>query len=169
MEKILIRDVLVTDAVEVNELMFQSSVGMYQLQGYELYEVEHKFKNRNTAEGIKKTENIIESLSANEKYIVAVAENKIIGLSYAEKEAGQNILRALYVLPDFQQKGVGKLLWQNISEWLGKGRVYLNVLDSNSKALKFYESLGFVPTGNVSTKPGLTPDSELKEVEMVRV
>ncbi len=79
---------------------------------------------------------------------VALEETVIIGFCIVKQDDHENLLQALYVLPDFQSKGVGKHLLQTALDWLGTDKeVMLNVASYNEKAIAFYHAFGFVPNG----------------------
>ncbi|HEX8349940.1 MAG TPA: GNAT family N-acetyltransferase [Hymenobacter sp.] len=76
-------------------------------------------------------------------------------LIYAQQEVGllevtdSFFIQNLLIIPDFQNKGIGTcILKQVMMNALEAGKpVLLNVLKVNSRALKLYESLGFVTSG----------------------
>ena len=87
-------------------------------------------------------------------YFLLYASNRIVGfikVNYAPKskptitEAAE--LEKMYVLPEFKGKGIGNKALKEIIK-LAKERavknLYLDVLDSNTKAFDFYQRLGFV-------------------------
>lgn len=58
---------------------------------------------------------------------------------------------AMYVLDSFQNQGVGKALMEKVileSKMLGICNLFLTVTSINKKAIKLYESLGFVKYGS---------------------
>lgn len=58
-------------------------------------------------------------------------------------------VHAFFIDPDWQRKGIGRLLWQKIVESArAKGLVHLH-LDADPFAVPFYESLGFKTVGEV--------------------
>jgi ribosomal protein S18 acetylase RimI-like enzyme len=57
-------------------------------------------------------------------------------------------LQAIYVLPEYQGRGVGKALWNEIRKNFDpKRKTIVNVAIYNIKAISFYEKLGFKDTG----------------------
>ncbi len=162
-----ISPVKVDDASEIQDVLYRASIGMYQMHGYDLPEIDAHFSTRNSEENISKARRVIESLSSNEMYMVAKYDNHVVGICYAEKEKDRNVLHALYVMPEFQNMGVGRELWNSVRDWLSDNDVYLDVLNMNAKAVGFYESLGFIPTRREIVRPGLTHNSELRDIEMV--
>jgi ribosomal-protein-alanine N-acetyltransferase len=101
---------------------------------------------------------------------VAHSDGVVVGYCIAEKEQTQNRIKALYVLPTQQKKGIGKGLAQAAFAWFGKGKdAYVNVASYNENAIAFYEVLGFVKTdAPVSDEVAELPSSKtIPEIEMV--
>ena len=77
--------------------------------------------------------------------IVAELDSKIVGFGCWDPAGG---ISALYVLQVAQGYGIGRMLMDALLEQLaGCGQVRLQVLESNDKAIGFYEHLGFRLTG----------------------
>lgn len=75
---------------------------------------------------------------------VAKEEQRVIGFCIALKEALNGHVRAIYVLPAHQGRGIGKRLLQASLDWLGDHKpVTLAVATYNTKAIAFYQSFGF--------------------------
>ena len=84
---------------------------------------------------------------------VAIYDGCIVGfISVIE-----NIVGGLFVLPSYQNMGIGKKLITHVKEL--RGSISLDVLKENSKVLKFYEKCGFVPT-----REGICPITNLETV-----
>jgi N-acetylglutamate synthase-like GNAT family acetyltransferase len=62
----------------------------------------------------------LRSLSENERFFVAKEGNRVVGVCSAKKDADKNELQSIYVLPEYQGKGIGKLLWQKAMEFFDK-------------------------------------------------
>jgi ribosomal protein S18 acetylase RimI-like enzyme len=102
---------------------------------------------------------------------VAESETGIVGMCLARKEDEVRHIQALYVLPDEQGQGIGRRLMQMALEWLGADRpVTLGVATYNTRAIAFYERLGFVPSGDPSSFPAPTLPSGvvIPEIEMIK-
>lgn len=99
----------------------------------------------------------LQDQSGDNKTYIAMYGHKIIGFCVGSKTATNNLIRSLYVLPDFQGRGIGRKLLLTIIEWLGSGKdIVLGVASYNKKAQDFYLKLGFTHTGEVKefiTKP----------------
>ena len=76
---------------------------------------------------------------------VAKEEQRVIGFCIALKEALNGHVRAIYVLPAHQGRGIGKRLLQVALDWLGDRKpVTLSVAVYNTRAIAFYRRFGFV-------------------------
>lgn len=77
---------------------------------------------------------------------VALDGEELVGYATAGvNRYGEAELFAIYVLPDYQGRGVGRLLWQAARAFLaatGRDDFILWVLDSNETARRFYERQG---------------------------
>jgi ribosomal protein S18 acetylase RimI-like enzyme len=77
---------------------------------------------------------------------VAVVENTIVGFANFSpvKKEGEVELGAIYLLPNFQGKGIGSALLQaGIVNIEGIREVYINVEKENKKGINFYQAKGF--------------------------
>ena len=54
---------------------------------------------------------------------------------------------AFFVHPDWQRKGVGRLLWVPVLQAAGEQNLEMLHLDADPAAVPFYQSLGFVTVG----------------------
>ena len=77
-------------------------------------------------------------------------------------------LISMWTAPTHRQRGIGRLLVNAVVEWAG-GRnarsLLLMVTSNNESAIRFYERLGFAPTGRTETYPN---DPGVIELEMSR-
>jgi ribosomal protein S18 acetylase RimI-like enzyme len=90
---------------------------------------------------------------------VAVAGDVDVGLVRAAPDLevrGAARLGSLWVAPEARCQGVGAALVETVVEWArseGYEELLLDVSDDNDTAVRFYEALGFVPTGRTSAFP----------------
>ena len=71
-----------------------------------------------------------------------------VGYGAAPGEDGAGEVFALYVLEEYQHRGIGYALMQRaLSELKGCRRVYLWAFKENAKAIRFYERVGFRQDG----------------------
>lgn len=157
-------------AKDIQSLLRESSRSMYINNGYSNEDFRGKFRNQISDEAINKCARNISSLSENDKYVVAKIEGRIVGLCYVEKEPSKNILHAMYILPEYQNQGIGSQLWKNVRGFLDPTKdTFLYVFDSNNNAIEFYKKLGFISTGKTITEDRFTSKEGviISEIEMV--
>ncbi len=78
-------------------------------------------------------------------YRIAKCEDKIVGYAWARKHRDLNELFAIYILSEFQGKGIWKRLIEKIFEYLWKDKpIILQVIWYNTQAISFYQKNGFV-------------------------
>jgi GNAT superfamily N-acetyltransferase len=82
--------------------------------------------------------------------VAAVADGRWVGMARGRLEARLAHLIAVYVQPEWRQRGIGRAVSQAVVEWArqrGASEVVLSVSDWNQGARRVYEAIGFVPTG----------------------
>jgi GNAT superfamily N-acetyltransferase len=89
---------------------------------------------------------------------------------FVDPETERQRLGALYVLPEYQWRGLGGALLSAALEAIGPERdVYLHVASFNIRAIDFYRGRGFVQTGVDTTGSSVTAAGvAIPEFEMVR-
>lgn len=93
------------------------------------------------------TERIVAGLEARGKGWVAEHEGQVVGFSMADRE--ESAIWALFLRPEWEGRGLGRLLLGRAVEWLwgeGCGRVWLTT-EPGSRAEGFYAHLGWTATG----------------------
>lgn len=109
-------------------------------------------KDFDSEEQLQKWETAIEEAGDSKKLWVARQNGRVIGFSVAWKDDDKNELKAIYVLPEFHGKSIGKPLMNAAIEWLGnKKDIVVWVFTHNERAINFYRKQGFVESGNTST------------------
>jgi ribosomal protein S18 acetylase RimI-like enzyme len=100
-------------------------------------------------ERLQKRRDHFESPPKNQKFVVAKDGEKIIGVCSLHREENYNKLSTIYILPEYQGRGIGKQLWEAVVPFLDVEKdTIVKVATYNKKAIAFYERLGFVDTGN---------------------
>ena len=84
---------------------------------------------------------------ANGITLIAEDGDHVVGMVGLGREEGFWVMWKLYVLPEYQAKGVGKALLDAAIEALPEGtdELLLDVLVGNAKAIGFYRKNGFGP------------------------
>ncbi len=75
-------------------------------------------------------------------WLVAEVEGKVVGHLLIENENNYKIIRMLYVLPKYQNLGIGRALL-NLTCAKNEVAIFVDVVAYNQKAIKFYERNGF--------------------------
>ncbi len=148
-----------------------ASKTMYLNCGYSTKDFEDRFNDCMSNESILSCAKNISSLSKNEMCFIAYSHNKPVGLCYAEKTSKNNHIHAIYILPDFQNRGIGRRLWSETQGFLDQTKdTVLNVFSCNVGAIDFYKKLGFIDSGKRIKQKKFESGSgiEIEEMEMIR-
>jgi ribosomal protein S18 acetylase RimI-like enzyme len=79
---------------------------------------------------------------------VAEIKDRIVGyLVYSINESDVVQIHGIYVDGEFHGKGIGSNLIKHVIDRYAGKLCKLRVVESNTRAMKFYEKLGFRPTG----------------------
>lgn len=109
--------------------------------------------------------------STNRKCWIAKDKKKIIGFCIAKKEKDNNELEYIYIyiLPEFQSKGIGKRFMNFALDWLGGEKsIILFGARNNINAINFYKKFGFVlSTENIPPKV-LKGGKKIETIKMIR-
>jgi L-amino acid N-acyltransferase YncA len=103
--------------------------------------------------------------SSKYPWLVAVENEEVKGYAYASKHREREAYRwsvdfGVYVDKDFHQKGIGKMLYQQlkrITAELGYFNAYAGIALPNEKSIRLHETIGFKKIGvyeNVGFKLG---------------
>ena len=107
----------------------------------------------------------MESILKNYPYLVCEAGNRIVGYAYGSKHRERAAYKysadiSVYVAPEYQQRGVGKMLYTKLFELLqeqGIYTVYAGITLPNDKSIGLHKAFGFIDVGvyrNVGYKLG---------------
>ena len=86
------------------------------------------------------------------EFLVADDGTKIAGVASASiTKLNQVKLHQLYILPEFQGRGVGRLLLEEIEgSFIDAREIFLEVEEKNTAAIRFYQKHGFREGGNTT-------------------
>ncbi|MCK9378872.1 MAG: GNAT family N-acetyltransferase [Candidatus Moranbacteria bacterium] len=111
-------------------------------------DIKERFKYSLSENALSKRANEILDKSLDQLFIVAKDEAFVVGVCKVKKNKNYNELEAIYVLPDYQGKGIGKILWNSAKGFFGnKQNIIVSVATYNQQAINFYQKIGFVDTG----------------------
>jgi ribosomal protein S18 acetylase RimI-like enzyme len=174
-ESVIITEAHPEDALGVQEVFYHSWMDVYpnEKEGITREDIEYRFKDSFTDEVVAKRAEKLKSfmVSDKDKFWVAKIEGRVVGLCRAEKRESENELRAIYVLPEYQGKKIGLLLWRTAEKFFEPHYdTILHVVTYNEKAITFYLKLGFIDTGKrfVDEAFRLQSGSIFPQMEMVK-
>lgn len=113
-------------------------------------DIEDMLKSTLLVETIEAHKKWLSKLPSDIKVLVAKDGESLIGFCYVKRgdDQSNNKLRAIYVSPALQGKGVGTLLWAEAVKFLNPSKeTDVELVAYNKSAMHFYERLGFVDTG----------------------
>lgn len=138
------------DARAIQEVLYNTWLDTYPNKeiGITEEDVKAHFKKSLSPEMLEKRRLGILTPPPNQVLLVAKDSNKVVGICRIVLRENVNQLQAIYVLPSYQRKGVGMLLWKTISKFLDPTKkTIVHVATYNEKAIDFYKKIGFSETG----------------------
>lgn len=139
----------VEDAAGSIEVQYKAWLSTYpnEKAGVTVDDIKDRYKNAFDGERLEKRKKVILNPEANEKFIIAKDGNRVVGMCYGDVQGDKNQLRAIYILPEYQDQGIGTMLWNEMKTFFDANKdTYVEVVDYNEKAINFYKKLGFVDT-----------------------
>lgn len=154
-DKIIIREALPEDVNEIQDVFYKTWLLTYPNQdlGITTQDIDELFKNSYDKETLNNFADKIRSLPSHVKFFVAVMDDKVIGLCRIFLKEEHNQLNAIYILPEYQGRGIGSILWGEAQKMLDiNKKTIVQVATYNINAIKFYEKLGFKDNGKRFTE-----------------
>jgi ribosomal protein S18 acetylase RimI-like enzyme len=146
---ITIRKAKENDAIDIQQIFYNSFLKTYpnQALGILKEDIEEMYKDSFSDKKITEFKNKIKNVPESVKIFVACDGNKLCGLIMIVINEKFNQLQSIYLLPDYQGKGIGVLLWNTAKQYFDKNKkIIVQVATYNKSAIKFYEKLGFTDT-----------------------
>ena len=160
------------DAEQIQKLYYETWVDTYRNDehGITLENLQYRYRDSMSEKSIDWLRDFIKSkIPDNNKYLTAKVDSKVIGVSYLEKEIDHNRLHGLYILPEYQSKGMGKMFWEEAKKFFDlKNKTILEVAVYNAKAIGFYKKLGFIDTGKRYPEERIT-DEKIVKIPMMEM
>ncbi|OGC68790.1 hypothetical protein A2415_05455 [candidate division WWE3 bacterium RIFOXYC1_FULL_39_7] len=142
-DEIQIRNAVPEDAERIAEIEKQMWLITYPNEefGISKEDIESKFDR-----ALDRVEVLQDTLTyPDHRYLVAVANNKIVGYFHGISGLNENQVVETYVLPEFQGKNVGKKALDILFQWFGKEKsIFAEIAAYNTRSMNFFKSLGFV-------------------------
>ena len=73
--------------------------------------------------------------------------NKVVGVCWVSKKPEKNQIETLYILPEYQKRGIASALWREAQKYLDATKDTYVAVTTYTNSSKFYERLGFTDTG----------------------
>jgi len=160
------------DILGIRNVWYETWLDTYpnKTLGITVEDIEDRFKDYFTPESLEEGRATLKKLPENEVFFVAKIDQEVVGFCRVVSKNGKNRIRAFYVLPDTQGRGIGTRLWEAVRGSLElENPTYVDLADYNKGAQAFYEKIGFEDTGKRWSDPELTLASgvSIPEMEMV--
>ena len=135
------------DAQGIGEVFYKTWLATYPNEEIGLTEddVEFKFKDRHLADGSKYA-----NIPDNQSVLTAKDGDLVVGICRLVKHEEMNELTVIYVLPEYQGRGIGKMFWNEALKFFDPSKsIIVKVVSYNKNAIEFYKKLGFKDTGKI--------------------
>lgn len=138
------------DVLGILTVLYKTWLATYPNEQYGITvdDIEDSYKDFFTEENLAKRKESMKNIPENQNRLIAKIDGQIVGASTLVIREEFNQLQTIYVLPEFQGKGIGKAFFENHKKFLDPHKdTIVHVATYNEGAIRFYESLGFVDTG----------------------
>jgi ribosomal protein S18 acetylase RimI-like enzyme len=161
-----------SDAEGIQNVFYRTWLATYPNEeaGITVDDIKERKKDALSEENIDKAREQIKNSDEGVSLFVARDNGIVIGICRVQNQSHKNQLRAIYVLPEHQGRGIGSMLWEQARNTLNmENDTFVEVVTYNKNAIDFYSRLGFVDTGrriedeNFRMKSGAI----MNEMEMV--
>lgn len=134
------------DEAGIIQLLKETWLETYPNKEYNITREDILKKDWESKERFEKWRKIIAENGKNGVFnFVAKEGNKIVGFCQVVKEKDYNELKIIYVLPEYQGRGIGRMLANKAMSLLDFSKnTIIEVVEYNKSAIEFYKKLGFV-------------------------
>lgn len=160
------------DARAIDDLLKKTWLDTYPNEeaGITKEDIEKFIKERFTEDSIKARAEALQNHGENKKFLVAKDGDALVGNCLFLNNEKNYQLKGVYVLPEYQRKGIGQMFWKQAQEFLvDKKDIIVWVASYNIKAISFYEKLGFLKTDKDLSGQyyEIAPGKYIPEIEMI--
>lgn len=144
---ITIQKAIPEDAQGIGEVFYRTWLATYPNEefGVTTEDIDFIFKDIKKADGSK-----YESLPDNTVYFTAKEKDYVVGVCKLVKHDDINELKSIYVLLEYQGRGIGKMFWTEALKFFDSTKdTIVKVVTYNKGAIEFYKKLGFKETGKI--------------------
>lgn len=132
------------EAIDIVKIQAEVWLQTYPNEEHGITEEDILAKNLANPKRAERWQKTIESTDKGYRVWVAKEGEKIIGYCLATTGEKENYVDSLYILSEYQGKGVAQQLMEVALRWLGSDKpIGLGVVSYNARAIAFYKKLGF--------------------------
>src|SRR3989338_3456524 len=138
------------DAAQIQEVVYQTWLATYPNEeaGISVDDIEDLNRKRAQTQTPEEREKNLREAPPGQHVLVAVVDEKVVGMCRMIVSEQKNQLKAIYILPEHQGKGIGGKLWYEAQKFIDHNKdTFVEVATYNVGAIGFYEKLGFMDTG----------------------
>ncbi|HEX4799365.1 MAG TPA: GNAT family N-acetyltransferase [Candidatus Paceibacterota bacterium] len=143
------------DALGIQKVFYTTWLVTYPNKkiGITTKDIEVLFKDYTSPTKIARYSQELTQTPPNEQFLVAKVGDLVVGVCRTIIREKYNQLQAIYVLPEYQGKGVGTKLWDMAYTFFDTSKdTIVHVATYNIRAINFYRLLGFIDTGRRFTE-----------------
>lgn len=168
---LIIRRAKPTDVMGMHEVFLAGWLSTYPNEEYGITveDINYKFEQALLPEKLAARKLRLAEPKDEELILVCEINGRIVGVCVGARELEYNQLQAIYILPEFQGKGLGRMMFNEIVQVFDKNKkTIVHVASYNEKAIGFYQKLGFVSTGKIfkDNKHALRSGAIIPELEL---
>lgn len=156
------------DLDEVFELLKRTWCTTYPDDEYGISEEDILDHYADKEERIQRWSELYDNPGYRNFLVVEDEYGKIVGQANFSNEPGKYEIGAIYVLPEYQGQGIGKLLMNKIFEELAAEDIFLEMASYNRRTKEFYEHLGFAEVQGYYSEFPLRNGKKLPIIKMIR-
>lgn len=97
----------------------------------------------------KRIKEISQEIRNGHEYRIITNKESVIAYSHLLEENKLGDLVEIYVLPEYQDKGIGTTLLQDALNWFNTKIIHLHVATYNLRAIQYYKKFGFAINPNL--------------------
>lgn len=125
-------------------------------------------KNFESEDQVQRWRKAIESTTGNRRLWVAKDGGLVVGYSQGKKGATENEIMGLYVLPEYQGKGLGGKLLGEALDWLGEEKPVTLSVAAHTPAVELYKKFGFVESDGTASEPLFDSGASIPSIKMIK-
>ncbi|MBI3633927.1 MAG: GNAT family N-acetyltransferase [Candidatus Vogelbacteria bacterium] len=169
--EIKIAQAAVNDAISISEIQKEVWMETFPNEEFGITREDIMSEDFFNEQRIQKRMEVINNPDSAVKFWVAKRGKKVVGYICAERLSEFNRIRSIYILSQFQGKGLGTRLMNEAFKYFNNDNpIKLTVAIYNQSAITFYEKLGFVKGKRFdhNLEGHFVSGHEIPEMEMIK-